>query len=98
MALLEVRLEAVGQDARLLGAAMHPGDRLQVRRGRILRLELVELVRRLPLLDGAIGGREGLLPDEGETGVREDDEPRGDQHDRDDSEYPVHRRDSRSGA
>ena len=49
-------------------------------------------------VDGAVGGREGLLPDEGEAGVGEDDEPRGDQHDRDDSEYPVHRRDSRSGA
>ena len=83
---LQVRLEPVGEDPCLPGVAVNAGDRLQIRGGRELRLELVELVRRLACLIDAVGGRERLLPDQRQPDVGEDDEPGGDQHDRDDAE------------
>ena len=56
---------------------------------RILRLEIVELVRRLALLERAVGRRERLLPDQGQAGVGEHDDPRRDQHHRDDPSLPA---------
>jgi hypothetical protein len=98
VALLQVGLEAVGEDSRLLGIARNIGDRLEVCRGRVLRIELIELVRRLPLLDRAVRGGERLLPGEGEAHVGEHDDPRRDQHDRADTQKAPHRGDSRSVA
>ena len=90
VAVLDPPAEDAGKGLRPRDVAADAGDRRQVLgRGEGL-LQLLELVLGLVLLDAAVGRRHRLLPEQGQPGVGEHDEARGDQGGRQDAGEPVH--------